>query len=77
MILSIKKVLQYVVQHRDKESSIYYAIIFSLLTGCRFSEIVGITIDDLNFEQGFVDINKTYDYMNPPSNSSDWLPCKK
>ncbi|EGO6530446.1 tyrosine-type recombinase/integrase [Enterococcus faecalis] len=71
-----KKVLQYVVQHRDKESSIYYVIIFSLLTGCRFSEIVGITIDDLNFEQGFVDINKTYDYMNPPSNLSDWLPCK-
>ncbi|EGO6739731.1 site-specific integrase [Enterococcus faecalis] len=71
-----KKVLQYVVQNRNKESSIYYVIIFSLLTGCRFSEIVGLTIDDLNFEQGFIDINKTYDYITPPSNSIDWLPCK-
>lgn len=71
-----KKVVQYVVQHRNKDSSIYYAIIFALLTGCRFSEIVGLTIDDLNFEQGYIDINKTYDYIEPPSNSTDWLPCK-
>lgn len=71
-----KKFLQYLVENRDKESSIYYVIIFSLLTGCRFSEMVGLTIEDISFRQGFIDINKTYDYITPPQNSTDWLPCK-
>lgn len=68
-----KEVLSYLYKNRNKDSSIYYAIIFSLLTGCRFGELAGVTIDDLNFESGYIDINKAYDYANAPNN---WSPCK-
>jgi integrase len=71
-----KQVVKYVIENKSIESSIYYVILFALLTGCRFSEIVGITISDIDFLNGFVDINKTYDYIDPPINSDDWLPCK-
>ena len=74
--IQYKKVLKYVVKNRDKDSSIDYAIIFAFLTGCRFSEIVGLTIDDINFDSGFIDINKTYNYIDPPVNDMEWSPCK-
>jgi integrase len=37
-------------------------IYFALLSGCRLSEILGLTIDDINFETGIISINKTWDY---------------
>ncbi|MGT2923874.1 site-specific integrase [Streptococcus caviae] len=32
------------------------------VTGLRFAEVQGLTWDDIDFEKGTIDINKTYDY---------------
>lgn len=39
-----------------------YIILFGLATGCRFSEIIGLTWDDIDFKANTVTINKTWDY---------------
>lgn len=38
------------------------AIIIAIHTGARYAEIVGLTWDDIDFENSIIDINKTWDY---------------
>lgn len=51
-----------------------YIILFAIATGARFSEIIGLTWDDVNFEEKTVTINKTWDekYTNDFSNTKNY-----
>ena len=51
-----------------------YIILFGLATGCRFSEIIGLTWDDIDFQSNTVTINKTWDYKydNTFSNTKNY-----
>ena len=40
----------------------YYAILLALTTGMRYSELVGLTRKDFNFDNNTIKINKTWDY---------------
>lgn len=40
-----------------------YMIVFGLATGCRFSEIIGLTWDCVDFKEKTIKINKTWDYV--------------
>jgi integrase len=41
----------------------YYLLLLGLTSGMRFAEIVGLTIDDFDFENNTITINKTWGYM--------------
>ncbi|WP_332237884.1 tyrosine-type recombinase/integrase [Sporolactobacillus sp. KGMB 08714] len=41
-----------------------YIILFGLATGCRFSEILGMTWDCINFKKHTARVNKTWDYQD-------------
>lgn len=41
-----------------------YMILVAIYTGARFSEILGLTWDDINFKNKTIRINKTWDYHN-------------
>ncbi|MBL3532073.1 tyrosine-type recombinase/integrase [Companilactobacillus zhachilii] len=47
-------------------------ILFALGTGCRYSEIVGVTWNNIDFENHTVNIQKTYDYKK----RTGFLPTK-
>lgn len=49
-----------------------YMILFGIATGCRFSEVVGLTWDCVDFKQQTIKINKTFDYQK----TLDFLPTK-
>ena len=50
-----------------------YAIIYLIaVTGMRFAEAVGLTWDDIDFDQKLVDVNKTYNY----NTTFDFAPTK-
>nr|WP_232217871.1 site-specific integrase [Brochothrix campestris] len=49
-----------------------YMILFGIATGCRFSEVVGLTWDCVDFKQQTIKINKTFDYQR----TLDFLPTK-
>lgn len=40
----------------------YFTIYLIAVTGMRYAEASGLTWDDIDFEHGFLDINKTWDY---------------
>ncbi|MBM7153700.1 site-specific integrase, partial [Streptococcus suis] len=60
-------------QTREKMKYHSYAIIYLIsVTGMRFAEAVGLTWDDIDFENGLIDINKTYNY----NTTFDFAPTK-
>ncbi|HEM4972997.1 TPA: site-specific integrase [Streptococcus suis] len=60
-------------QTREKMKYHSYAIIYLIaVTGMRFAEAVGLTWDDIDFENGLIDINKTYSY----NTTFDFAPTK-
>ncbi|MDV5976211.1 site-specific integrase [Streptococcus canis] len=40
----------------------YFTLYIIAVTGLRFAEATGITWEDVDFEKGFIDINKSFDY---------------
>lgn len=40
----------------------YFTLYIIAVTGLRFAEATGITWNDIDFEKGFIDINKSFDY---------------
>lgn len=40
----------------------YFTLYIIAVTGLRFAEATGITWSDIDFEKGFIDINKSFDY---------------
>lgn len=40
----------------------YFTLYMIAVTGLRFAEVSGITWDDIDFENGLIDINKSFDY---------------
>lgn len=55
-------------QYCLKNSNIYkitrYAIALSMAIGLRYTEVVGLTWNDIDFDNNTIDVNKTYDYKN-------------
>lgn len=47
---------------RKDQSIGYYLLILALTSGMRFSEMLGLTLEDFNFELNEITINKTWDY---------------
>lgn len=66
------------VENHNIYSKYYVMIAFMLGTGCRIGEMMGLTWNDIDFENAFVDINhqviykkkdgKTVHYVEPPKN---------
>ncbi|MCY7834471.1 site-specific integrase [Bacillus spizizenii] len=56
-----QKLLNELYERKDKSIG-YYLLILALTSGMRFAEIVGLTIDDFNFDLNEITINKTWDY---------------
>lgn len=64
-----------VLNELDFKATGKYIILTGILTGARYSEIVGLTWDDVDFKNKKLDINKTWDYkfqsgFNPTKNKS-------
>lgn len=52
--------LQYVFDNADYPKLYQEYILFALQTGCRYSEISGVKVDDLNFKKNTISINKQW-----------------
>ena len=58
-----KKLIQLTKMNLQPRYISRYIILFALATGARFSEILGLTWDCVDFENGTVTINKTWDHL--------------
>jgi len=58
----VKKLTKVIMENLQPRYISRYIILFALATGARFSEILGLTWDCVNFEEKTVTINKTWDY---------------
>ncbi|WP_017187058.1 tyrosine-type recombinase/integrase [Alkalibacillus haloalkaliphilus] len=56
------KLLLREVSNRLDHGLTYYAILLALTTGMRYSELVGLTRKDFDFNNNTIQINKTWDY---------------
>ncbi|HEP1837481.1 TPA: tyrosine-type recombinase/integrase [Streptococcus suis] len=71
--LEMEEYIDLIRQTRKKIKYHSYAIIYLIaVTGMRFAEAVGLTWDDIDFENGLIDINKTYNY----NTTFDFAPTK-
>lgn len=52
---------------RLNESNVYYILMIALTSGMRFGEILGLTVNDFDFDNDKVNVNKTWNYK-PGSN---------
>lgn len=59
-LIKLKKVTQ---SSASFTSVSKYIILTGILTGARFSEILALTWDDIDFEKNTININKSWDYM--------------
>lgn len=62
-----KKALDYgewqkLIHHLDPDQIPEMMIYLAAVTGMRYAEILGITINDIDWQDGTVDVNKTWDY---------------
>lgn len=57
-----KKLIKACYENLNK-SNAYYMILLGICGGLRFSEIVGLTVDDLDFKNNTISINKTWQYL--------------
>lgn len=73
----IKKVIDYLLQHYKSNkltSNSYIFILTGILTGMRLGEIQALTWNDIEFDKGTIDINKSWDNIwggfKPPKTES-------
>lgn len=52
--------LHYLVQHVSFKNMSYELMLFSLMSGCRWGECIGLTWDDVDFKKATVSINKQW-----------------
>ncbi|MFD1411357.1 tyrosine-type recombinase/integrase [Lapidilactobacillus gannanensis] len=62
-----KKALDYgewqkLIHHLDPDQIPEMMIYLAAVTGMRYAEILGVTTSDINWQEGTVDVNKTWDY---------------
>ncbi|MER2000405.1 MAG: tyrosine-type recombinase/integrase [Lysinibacillus sp.] len=62
------------VYERLERSKVYYILLIALTTGMRFGEIVGLTIDDFDFNTNKVNVTKTWGYK--PGSTFGFGPLK-
>ena len=58
----LSKLKQLVIDELDFKKTGKYIILTGILTGARYSEIVGLTWDDIDFTNKKINIDKTWDY---------------
>lgn len=46
----------------DHDHLLDYTILITAKTGLRFAEVLGLTVQDINFKQLVIDVNKTWNY---------------
>lgn len=63
-IAELKLLTKTVVDDLSPENIPAYMILVAIYTGARFSEILGLTWDDIDFDAKTIRINKTWDYHN-------------
>lgn len=57
-----KRVIPYFMERINPKIPSYYMIILAFTAGLRFGELLGLTWDDIDFDNQEIDINKSYDY---------------
>ncbi len=60
----VKKLTKVTKEHLQPRYISRYIILFALATGARFSEIIGLTWDCVDFENKTITINKTWDHKH-------------
>lgn len=70
----LKILLKETEKHLNPEYASPYLVITAAKTGLRFSELLGLTWDDIDFDKRLVDVNKTWNYkikeFGPTKNES-------
>ena len=57
---------------KHPDSAVHAAIYIIAKTGIRFAECLGLTVDDIDYENRMLSVNKTWDYKN----NTGFLPTK-
>ncbi|MFL0366221.1 tyrosine-type recombinase/integrase [Pseudobacillus sp. 179-B 2D1 NHS] len=57
-----KKIINYFKEKLNPTIPSYYMIILAFTTGLRYGELLGLTWNDIDFENNIIDVNKAYDY---------------
>ncbi|MBL1223916.1 site-specific integrase [Enterococcus sp. BWR-S5] len=58
-----KKLLKYLVSHREPSLPNNYLLMLAFTTGLRYGELTGLTWNDIDFENQRISVNKSYDYL--------------
>lgn len=74
-VADLKKLVNHCFKFSNYEHIAYYIIATGVLTGARYSEVLGLTWDDVDFEKRMVHIRRTWDYrygsgFSPTKNKS-------
>lgn len=59
-----QKVIFYFKQRLDPKIPSYYMIILAFTTGLRYSELLGLTWEDIDFQNNILYVRRSYDYHN-------------
>lgn len=74
-IENLQKLKDKTVENATLASTTRYAILTGIYTGMRYSEVLGLTWDDIDFDENQISINKSWDYaythnFKPTKNAS-------
>ncbi|WP_426361415.1 tyrosine-type recombinase/integrase [Mammaliicoccus sciuri] len=59
-----QKVISYFKERLDPKIPSYYMIILAFTTGLRYSELLGLTWEDIDFQNNILHVRRSYDYHN-------------
>lgn len=68
----VHKLIEYFKTKATAKISSYYMIILAFASGLRYGELWDLTWNDIDFEKGVINVNKTYDYKD----KTGFLPTK-